>query len=938
MKKLFSLFVVTVFMLLSYNAFSQVNLLTFNQSSGVYTEIVGDTTVAFALTTTTSGALSMDDDLYATNTLPFSFTFNGTAYTNVVITSNGFVTFGATLPIGTTYSAISGTLGYSGVIAAYSRDLIGNRGITATTTNTSNTLTGVSAAQFVGLEIGRIITGTGIPAGTTVTALNSGAGTVTLSAAATASATITVLVCSGSIVRGTTGAAGSRIHTIQFKGTRPFSSSANSNNSNFQFKLYETTNKFEIVYGANSNSASTTGQVGLRGTSNADFNNRTTTTNWAATTQGATNAVSCTMNGSIVPASGLIFSWSAALVNDVGTTAILSPVNGGASGTVTPSATIKNFGSANQFTPFNIVCTISPGGYSNTISDTLGTGLSRNVSFANASLSAGVAYTVTVYTNLGSDQNRSNDTQRVVATLINENFGNDSGYFYANTLATTEPSFPKYGWKDTTGGRNILVNGVTSPGITLVGSTDDGYFKLGLKTLLLALGQDTNNRRIKYNGVCYDSIFPGTNGIVGLTEQYGAVSISTFTIDGLNVAKNALLPLWHDFNLATLTSQLTNRVSAKVVGDQLIITYDRVASFAPVTDWASFQVVVELVTGCGSANSNFRYTYADTTTNQTSGSFVTNFLASYNATPGSVTTFRNHVVGYSMNGGPIPYSAFCSPANTFAGPNSLYRTRSIFNPATKLGLAVEFGPVQNSLNEHDGVTLTLSLNLEGLYNNPDGARVRDTVQLILRDGFAAPNSIYLKQNIYLDSAFSGGSPFGTKTIDLPNLKKNYPYYFQVKHRNSVSTWSLIDSTNTGTMTYNFTTGIAKAFASNQVIVGTKAAFYTGDITQDGCVDVSDLVQVYNDAANFEGGDYLITDLNWDGIADVSDILLGYNNLSNFICEQAPPGALRPANTKNVTVTDNSPAIILPDYNVMTKEEYLRQQNAVEQGDIKIDSK
>lgn len=110
-------------------------------------------------------------------------------------------------------------------------------------------------------------------------------------------------------------------------------------------------------------------------------------------------------------------------------------------------------------------------------------------------------------------------------------------------------------------------------------------------------------------------------------------------------------------------------------------------------------------------------------------------------------------------------------------------------------------------------------------------------------------------------------------------------------------------------------------------------------TRTEVVDVSDLVPIYNDAANFEGGDYLLTDLNWDGIVDVSDILLVYNNLSNFIAEVALGSFERPSqeNTKTVRVVDNSPAIILPDYNVMTKEEFFRHQNAIEQGqNLKIE--
>lgn len=51
----------------------------------------------------------------------------------------------------------------------------------------------------------------------------------------------------------------------------------------------------------------------------------------------------------------------------------------------------------------------------------------------------------------------------------------------------------------------------------------------------------------------------------------------------------------------------------------------------------------------------------------------------------------------------MAYGAFVSSANPFlATPHtSLYAIRSIYNTTTNRGLAVEFGPVQTSLNEHD---------------------------------------------------------------------------------------------------------------------------------------------------------------------------------------------------------------------------------------------
>lgn len=66
-------------------------------------------------------AQAFDDEVF-TRTLSPGFTFNGTLYTQINISANGFVTFG-TAPLGTEYTPISSASAYSGVIAAFAADL-----------------------------------------------------------------------------------------------------------------------------------------------------------------------------------------------------------------------------------------------------------------------------------------------------------------------------------------------------------------------------------------------------------------------------------------------------------------------------------------------------------------------------------------------------------------------------------------------------------------------------------------------------------------------------------------------------------------------------------------------------------------------------------------------------------------------------------------------
>jgi hypothetical protein len=105
------------------------------------------------------------------------------------------------------------------------------------------------------------------------------------------------------------GAAGNRVLTVQWKDFRYFG--ATGDLYNFQVKLYETTNEISLVYGNFiKNAATRLVQVGLRGLSSADFNNRSTSTNWAATTAGVVNTASCYLSGGTLPPDGLTFCFT----------------------------------------------------------------------------------------------------------------------------------------------------------------------------------------------------------------------------------------------------------------------------------------------------------------------------------------------------------------------------------------------------------------------------------------------------------------------------------------------------------------------------------------------------------------------------------------------------------------------------------------------------
>ncbi len=64
------------------------------------------------------------------------------------------------------------------------------------------------------------------------------------------------------------------------------------------------------------------------------------------------------------------------------------------------------------------------------------------------------------------------------------------------------------------------------------------------------------------------------------------------------------------------------------------------------------------------------------------------------------------------------------------------------------------------------------------------------------------------------------------------------------------------------------------------------AVYSGDVNQDGAVDLADITEVYNSSVAFVTG-YAVTDVNGDNTVDLSDITLTYNNSVNFVLVRKP---------------------------------------------------
>ena len=307
MKKIYLLFLA---MLLSFTGFGQVANYSFSKSNGTFTSIAANGVLVQGSEATTTTTL---DGSGWTVTMPFTFNFNGVNYTDIYVNSNGGATFGTTNS--TSSSVISATTAYSGAIGVMNRDLWGVFITSGVTTTGSNVITNVGSLQ--GIEIGKLLNNVnGIPAATTVTAFDTTAKTITMSNAATSSsADAVVRYGTGKIFTRTEGTAPNRVFVIEWKGFNDYGSGiSDSNFMSFQLRLAETSNTVSIVYGDyfSVNTASKTNQIGLRGATNADFNNRigAVGNSWNNTTAGTSNSSSVSRDNTNFPVSGLTFTWT----------------------------------------------------------------------------------------------------------------------------------------------------------------------------------------------------------------------------------------------------------------------------------------------------------------------------------------------------------------------------------------------------------------------------------------------------------------------------------------------------------------------------------------------------------------------------------------------------------------------------------------------------
>jgi hypothetical protein len=150
----------------------------------------------------------------------------------------------------------------------------------------------------------------------------------------------------------------------------------------------------------------------------------------------------------------------------------------------------------------------------------------------------------------------------------------------------------------------------------------------------------------------------------------------------------------------------------------------------------------------------------------------------------------------------------------------------------------------------------------------------------------------------VDHLNSASPDFCTKTILKTNGLAHFilpsdfegDYYIALKHRNSIEIWSAQPVSIPTTNLYDFTI-FSNTFSNGlnspqKLMPDGNYAMYSGDVNQDGIIDIFDVQNLENAIILFEFG-YLDNDCNADGIEDVFDMQIIENNSGLFLYYARP---------------------------------------------------
>ncbi|MDY0344424.1 MAG: GEVED domain-containing protein, partial [Lentimicrobium sp.] len=304
-------------------------------------------------------------------------------------------------------------------------------------------------------------------------------------------------------------------------------------------------------------------------------------------------------------------------------------------------------------------------------------------------------------------------------------------------------------------------------------------------------------------------------------------------------------------------------------------------------------VQLESINNATGASASPYYTYySDLTTDLNAGSQYTVTLSA-----GTYESNNNNIsvwIDYNYNGvfeaneklGNVVLAAapatgtitFTVPQTAFQGTTRM-RVREVFgvdvlDPCSQQYYGETEDYNVNIINTNK--LLNLSVFLEGLYSGSGtmnqahngtgpqfGAGIADQISVELHQGADYGVIDYTVSDLNLGTN-------GSVIAVIPDIYIGN-YYITIRHRSSLETTTALPvSFASGTINYSFDAP-SRAYGDNLLLmIDGRYVIYSGDVNQDGTIDISDMSPVDNDASNFVAG-YVTTDVNGDGVVDIGDM-------------------------------------------------------------------
>jgi hypothetical protein len=177
--------------------------------------------------------------------------------------------------------------------------------------------------------------------------------------------------------------------------------------------------------------------------------------------------------------------------------------------------------------------------------------------------------------------------------------------------------------------------------------------------------------------------------------------------------------------------------------------------------------------------------------------------------------------------------------------------------------------------------LNITVIQEGYFDiGSTSLNMKDSMKVYLRNA-VSPFAIADSATALIDSITFAGE-FSFRNTVTGN------YYIDMSSRNTISTWSKnpIVMTSGAASYYDFTDFENKAYGNNLTLKNGKYCIFSGDVNQEGNIDLADLILIFNAGSSFSSG-YVNTDINGDRFVDLTDLIISYNNSANFVSKKIP---------------------------------------------------